>query len=68
MASEHKLEALESEVVGEPRSLLCEGRLRVEMTRGGRWQLGELRSVREGEATPVEVFSSSTERVDLSRL
>jgi hypothetical protein len=69
MTSENKLEALERDVVGESRSLLCEkGRRWVVVTRLGRWLLGELGTVDEGEATQVVMFSASTRMVELSRL
>jgi hypothetical protein len=69
MASENKLEALERDVVGESRSLLCEkGRLWVVVTRRGRWLLGELGAVDEGEAAQVMMLSTGTGMVELSRL
>jgi len=57
VVSENKLEVLERELVGEWRSLLCEGGMRVAMTGQGRWREDGLESVHDGEATPVVMFS-----------
>jgi len=67
VVSEKKLEALERELVGESRSLLCEGRMRAAMTGQGRWRDGGPESVHDGEVTPVGMFSPGEGQADLSR-